>query len=286
MRRFAIALGRAAQSLLAQVGSRRLAWRQGVARKLVAQVLQREAEPLAQLSRLRHRFRQIREEAFHLARGLQAALGVGVEQPPRVIQLALETEAGKRVEKMLAILGVVADTVRGKQAQTMRPRKFDAGAIGAFLLAHQMALQFDVHIAGPEDAAHRILVPQIVQQGDEPRGIFLNVLPARPALALGSTQVHAGQQAAEVAVPDAALHQDRQPPIQNCVRRPLLDTLLFERDFAADQRAHADGARSLEQARRSGNRIPVAQRQGRVTETRGRPDQVLRIRRPFQEAEP
>ena len=45
----------------------------------------------------------------------------------------------------------------------MRPRKFDTGAIGALLLADQVALQFDVHIPGPENAAHRILVPQIVQ---------------------------------------------------------------------------------------------------------------------------
>ncbi len=73
----------------------------------------------------------------------------------------------------------------------MRAGEVDAVAIGAFLLAQQVALQFHVDVSRAEDAADLILVAEVTEQRDQPRGMFFDVLPASPALALRRSQVYA-----------------------------------------------------------------------------------------------
>ena len=196
-------------------------------------------------------------------------LGVGLEQAPGLVQRALEPQASERIVERLAVHRVVADAVRGEHWQAMRVREFDPCAVRALLLAKQVALQLDIHVAATEDAAHGILVPQVVQQRNQAGRMFLDIGPQSAAGSLGRAQVRAGEQAAEIAIARTGFNQHRQAPVEDRVGHVLADPRLVERNLAPDQRAHACRAGRLEEAGRTGHRIPVAQRQRLVTEVRG-----------------
>ena len=212
-------------------------------------------------------------------------LGVGLEQAPGAVQRALEPQASERVVERLAVQRVVADAVRGEHWQPTSAREFNARAVRAFLFAEQVALQLDIHVAATEDAAHGILVAQVVEQRDQAGRMFLDIGPPGAAGSLCRAQVRAGEQAAEVAIARAGFHQHRQPPVEDRVGHVLADARLVERDLAPDQGPHTRRPGRLEEAGRAGHRIPVAQRQRLVTEVRGLAEQVLRIRGTFQKAE-
>ncbi len=66
---------------LAKKRNHGLAFRHGIARKFVSQIVQRKFEPRGKLGRVRNCFRKIRKECLHLARRLEIPLRVARQQP-------------------------------------------------------------------------------------------------------------------------------------------------------------------------------------------------------------
>lgn len=94
------------------------------------------------------------------------ALGVGVEQPSGVVELALEPQSGQTV---------VAHAVRGEQRQAGLARNVETVPIGTLLLAQDLALWFHLDVSSAENATNRI---HVAGQRYVPATMLLDVLQA------------------------------------------------------------------------------------------------------------
>ena len=91
-------------------------------RKFVAQICQRELQPLAHNARVRNRLGNIAEQRRHLARRPQMPRIVAREQPPRLVERRVMPDRREHVEHLAVFLFRVAHAVgrNHRQAQALR----------------------------------------------------------------------------------------------------------------------------------------------------------------------
>ncbi len=110
------------------------------------------------------------------------------------------------------------------------------------------------------------------RERDQSRGVLLEIVEAEPALAFRRPQLAGREQAAEIAVPAAVLHEK-------------IHAAAGDRHVGTDERAHADGAGGGECARRAVHAVAVADRDRVVAERGGAMHEILGQRRALEEAE-
>ncbi len=290
LERVAVALARAVQRHDAQVAVHALALRHGKTRKFVAEVLERELEPLRQPARVRDGVGSIGKERAHLGRALEMPLGVGRERVARGVEMRVQARAGEDIEHLAARRVVVQHAVGGQQRQALRVGQIDQQRVQRPLLAPAMALDFDEEILLPENAAQAIelllgrrapargKMPAqrallVAGERDQALGKLGQFLPGDARLVFGRAQPGARDQPAEILVAGARGHQHGE------------GAAVGHGQLAADQRAHALLARGGEEARRAGHAVAIAQRHGGQPERGGAIDQRLRAGGPAQKAE-
>ena len=121
-----------------------------IAGKLVAKVVELEVEALGEQDGVLDGFGDVGEEVTHGARGADLALGVAGEQAAGVLELGAVADGGEDVEDLALVLGGVADAVGGEHGQAQGFGEAESGLIAPFFVAFAVALQFDVHVAGPK----------------------------------------------------------------------------------------------------------------------------------------
>ena len=90
---------------LAQKAVHRFAVRHRIARKLIAQIAQLEAEPRREIDGVLDGSGNIAEQRGHFARGAKMALAVDRQQPARLIEFDVIADRGKQILN-LAVVGV------------------------------------------------------------------------------------------------------------------------------------------------------------------------------------
>ena len=146
-----VATSNALSNPLAQITLHRVAFRHGIAGKLVAEIVQLEVEALREQVRVGDGFRKIVEELCHGASGLKTALRAAREQSAGVIEIRSIANAGEEVEDLALFGGGVTDAVGGEERQAKRCSQADGALITCLLLALRMALQFDVDVGTTEE---------------------------------------------------------------------------------------------------------------------------------------
>ena len=275
---------------LAQEAERRLAPGQRVVGEAVAQVLQGEAEPQRQLAGIGHRLGAVREEPLHHPAALHEVLAVAREQPARGLERGVLADAREHVEQRAVPARDQLGLVGGERGQA-QPRGLAAQPLVARLLrAAQVALQLreDVGAAVDADEPLEALAPGIrararqrgrhrtaapAGQADEAARELGQLLERGGAFPLRRAHLHAGQQAAEVLIPLAIFHQQRQP------------AAVGQRDLRAHQRREAEPVAGAIEPGRAVDAVGVQQRDGGLLEPRRALGQRFGQRRRLEKAE-
>ena len=157
------------------------------------------------------------------------AFGIAREQTARLGERGFVMEAGEDVENFALDFRRVADAVGRDEGQLESAGEIDGGLIARFFLAIEMALQFDIDVAGSERAGEAgegfggVVVLQregeraFVASGEAEQAvgelgeIFKRGgrLIARLRIFRSSAQFHAGDQAAEILIAGARLDKER-----------------------------------------------------------------------------
>ena len=129
---------------LAEVRGRRLAGRQRIVGKAVAEVRESEVEAPRKLRRGRDRPGQVREELLHLGGALEMPLALRREKPSRAVERRVMADARHHVVELLVPGARVADAVGGQERQTQPAREVDERLVAVLFLAQAMPLELDV----------------------------------------------------------------------------------------------------------------------------------------------
>jgi hypothetical protein len=290
------ARARAVPGELAQVGRRRLAGRERVVGEAVAEVGEREVELTREVERRLHRLRAVAEEGGHLARVLEVALALGVEEGAGLVETGAQADAGEQVEQALVVFARVAHTVGGDDRQSQARRQLAQRLVALLLAAQRVALELDreatgketvqpfeepprrVGAGGVERARERtLLAPGQAPQAGRVRG---ERVPADAGLALGVGERAGGEQAAQVLIARAVLNQEREPALAiarelHRVRLAAAPALrrrggcggregraVVDHHLGADQRFDPRRLRRLVEARRAVHAVAVDQGDG------------------------
>ena len=249
-------------------------------RVVVGQLAQREAAALDDLQRALERIRMVPEQARHLVRRFEVALGIGVQERRRVPDPHMLADAGEHVLQRPPVGVVVVDIVGRERPDPGVAREArelgEAGGIVAGIAMGQGEIQ-----AAP---------PMPVQAGRQPSEIGIgrlgreqreqlplvvgeHVLQRQRAMALGRQPLAVGQQRAE-------------PRIGRPVGRPAQQGSAVDQiEAAADQEAQTTGLGLLMRADDAGQAVAVGERQARETQRLRLHDQLLGMRGAAQEAE-
>ena len=263
-------------------------------RKAVSEIGHRVLEPLGQRRGARQRVGSIRKELHHRLGRLQIPLGVLREPPPRGVERGAVRDARQHVEQLAVRRRGEPDAVGGHDRHMKRSRQRGERRVVGFLVAEQMALQFDAHIAASEEsdeaiqkAAHAV-VPAVEQrraaERHQPAGPAFELFEGQHAFTLWGAHLHARHEAAEISVTLLRLNENGQTP-----RRDrgfgLWDLGFRDRQLGADDGAQSRFPRRLVEPRRTVDAIGVQQRQRRVAERGGALDQRFRQRGALEETE-
>ena len=192
----------------------------GIARKFVAEIVEREFEARRKFERVGDGFGQVGEELLHFLRGFQVAFGVAGEQASGGGERAVMANRGEGITQFAGLGGGVADAVGGEQREIERARDVDGGVVAGFFFALEMALQFDVDIFVAEDSDESIdlavgFFDAALLQGrgqrafgaageaDQAVGVLFEFFGADCAFAFFGAQLHFGDQAAEILIAGA-----------------------------------------------------------------------------------
>ena len=129
----------------------RLARRQRIVGKAVAEIGQREVEPLRELARAVERLGQVGEELRHLARRLEVPLALRARAAvPRASSVVWWRMQVRTSYSSLSFARGVAHAVGGDERQPQAPRQIDERAVAVLLVAPEVALQLDVKPPGKD----------------------------------------------------------------------------------------------------------------------------------------
>ena len=144
----------------------------------------------------------------------------------------------------------MADSIGGQQRQGQFARDLQRRLIARLFFAAEMPLQFHIYVVVTEktaklqDALRRLLHPSLAErmrqgtffaagQADQSRSASGELLRANPAFAFLRVQLHMRDQAAEVLISGAALHEHRVAPSGRC--RDLRAHMRLERELIGGQ---------------------------------------------------
>ena len=204
-----VAIPRAHFGDLAQKRDLGFARRDRIAWEAIAEIVHRELQPLGERQRFAHRLGLIGEQPHHLHRRLQIPLGIGGQTAARRIEGRVLANGGEHVEER-PIVGRSKPHAAGRhQRHAKGVGEAHQRVVVVFLIAAQMPLQFDVHIAATEQpdqpieqAADAVAIGQQqrpTRQRHQPAGQALEIVERERAFAFRRPQLHARDQAAQVA---------------------------------------------------------------------------------------
>ena len=299
---------RAVPGDLAQKRRRRLAGRQRIVGKSVAQVREREVEALRELARAVEGLRDVREELRHLGRALEVPLALGGEDPARAVERRVVADARHHVVELLVLLARVANAVRGEERKPQASREVDECRVAPLLFAQMVPLQLDVQPPGedpgepleqrprrveaalPKRPRHWRLVP--ARRRVEPLRVRGHLLERHRRLALRLPERAGGDEPAEILVARAVLDEEREARKGGRKGRPYVSTLVgaglapaLQSHLRPHQRPDARRLRRFPEPRRAVDAVALDEGDGRDLEPRGLFDEVLRQRRGVQKRE-
>ncbi len=295
-----IALARARVRHPREVRELRLARGHRVVREAIAEVVQREAEPIGQLLGAAQQVGPIGEEGAERGRRPQVALGVPGEQASGRRERAFLADAGQHVEQRAPARPRVSDAIRGHGGQPERGGRVQERLVGRLLLAPTVALYVEHHAAAAEgiDEPRQEIDVQLnrVRPRGGPQAQRVDARQRHEALAepvehpgakaprpFGRAGLHARDQPAQVAV--AALRLDEQGQCPRLGLRRRARGVIGERQLRPDDRSDAPGPCRLAEPRRAAQPVAVDEGDGRIAQL-GRPfDEVLRLRGSAKERE-
>ncbi len=135
----------------AEKAHRRLPRPQRIVGELIAEMLQREAEPERQLARVRHGLGAVEEEPLHHPPALHESLAVPREQPAGLIERGVLSHAGQHVEQMPIPASDGARLVGGEERQAEALGLHPEPLVARLLAAVQMTLKLHVHVEAAID---------------------------------------------------------------------------------------------------------------------------------------
>ena len=110
-------------------------------RELIAEIVEREFEPVADHARVGDGFGKIAEDRSHLPGAAQRARSIDAEQAAGLVERNMMANRRKHVENLAISLRCRTHTVGCKDWQVQRRGKRDKSLIARFLVALLMALQ-------------------------------------------------------------------------------------------------------------------------------------------------
>ncbi len=308
----AVPLARADLDDLPQERRLRLAGRDRVVGKPVAEIGHRVLQAIGELPRPPDRVRPIAEERRHVGGGFEIPLGVRREPPPRLRQRGVMVDAGEDVEQRPLRQRREPDAVGRDDRHVERRREIDERLVVRLFVAAEVPLQLDVHAVAAEqadetieqaaDAVAAAVERRAAGERDEAAGAAVQILERERAFAFGRAQLHAGDQPAEVSIALLAFAEDGQrtglegwkgwtggtDPSSGVPFLPFLPSCLLrlrDRELCADDRAEAGGRRGLVKPGRAVHAVAIEQRHRPVAEIGRALDDRFRERRALEKAE-
>jgi hypothetical protein len=129
-----------------------LAGRHRIRGKAITQIGHRVVEPLSQGGSVYDRITAIGKELRHRFRRFQVPLRITREDTAGTVERRVMTHAREHVEQRSIGRFRKADVVGGNHRNAVGLRKRVERCIGGLLVAQQMTLQLDIHVAPPEQA--------------------------------------------------------------------------------------------------------------------------------------
>ena len=280
---FDVAARRAVVDPLAQPAVGGVAFGQALQGVAIAQVGQREGAARDHLERALDRLRVILEALGKGLGSLEPVLGVGLQPPPGRPERGTVPHACEHVlERPLA--GVVVEHLRARdQRQAVARGALAQDGLGVHFFGLQVAGDEGVEAIakrlfqqhGQPIRCHRAQEPAAVSapQRDQALGMGADLQPAHAALALGRAQPPGREQAAQVGVALAVLHQ------QDDLRAIVQADLRANHELQPVRLGRGVGAYDAVDA------IAIGERKRGQPEPRGLLDEVARMAGAFQEGE-
>ena len=215
-----VAVARADLGDLAQERRLGLAVGDRIFREAITEVVHAELQPIGQFARGVHRGGAIREQPRHLRRRLEVALGVGGQAPAGSPQREVFANRGQHVEQRPLFGRGKADAAGGHQRHAKRLGEAHQRVVVVFLIALQVALQLHKNIVAAEDADQAIeqaadaeplgAEERAAGHGNEAGDAAVELVDGQRALAFRRAQLHARNEAAEIAPPFLRCAQHRE----------------------------------------------------------------------------
>ena len=192
--------------------------RDWITRKLVAQVVERKFEPIADHACIRNRVGQIMEQFAHMSWRAKMPRGVNTQQMACHVQSRAVPNGGEDIHDLSILFMGIAHAVGGNDGQPARGCKAQQSLVPAFFLPQLMALEFDIYIVMTVDTRQTVqklagfLVTMAFKrcrkrtlittcQADKARGEFFEVFECSRTFSLGCfTHFEACDQLAQVLV--------------------------------------------------------------------------------------
>ena len=255
-------------------------------RVAVGELVEAEGDPVEEADRLFHRVGRLDEQARHLFRPFEMALGIGLGQQPGRRERRLLADAGDDVGERPP-LGIVHEDVVDRQKRRVEParRRRALGEAAAHVGAVSRT-RADPQPAGEGFAQlreARILPSPLAGEGKahdlQPLRALQQLVETQMALAFRRAQIALAEQPAEPPVGGAILRIDEDigRAVDESEPRPGDDAKRAERLAVlarVDMRAH-----------HASERVAVGDADPRQPERGGARDQLLRMRRAAQERE-
>ena len=263
-----------------------------VTREFVAEILQREIEPLREPHGVRDGIGPVAEKLLHFLPGFEVPLGIQRELAACGIEVRVLAGAGEDIEQLAVVGRCVEHAIRGEQWKPKRFGKLRETGVREILAAPEMTLDFhkDVRFSKRPDESlglcvrsREIIVFQrpphgaffIAGERDEPGCKLREFGPSHRRVMFGRAvaELGAGDKHAKVLV--ALARGDEHGH----------HTAIFHREFSADDRLHAMLASTRIKPRRAINAIAVRDSDCIQLQRRRPLRKRLRLRRSAEKAE-
>src|SRR5205085_11512561 len=109
-------------------------------------MFQGEFQPFGKFNGIADSIGQIGKELFHFSRRADEALRIDREQAPRILELAVMTNAGEDVEDLALGSSCISHSVSRQERQTQPSGDSDCCLIACFFAAIEVALQLDIYM--------------------------------------------------------------------------------------------------------------------------------------------
>ena len=266
-----VAAARAFVHARAQKAGHGFALGHGIARKFVAQTVEREFQARGDFECSVERLGQVGEQARHFRRSFDVAFGIAFEQAAGGGERHMVADAGEHVQQLALGGRRVSGAVGGYQRDAQTPRAFDDVLVGRLLFPPVVALNLGIHVGAAEDIEQPLL--GMAGEADQAAREFGQLVEGGRSFALFSAQLHAGDQPAEVLIAFARGRQQR------------VGVAVGAGDFRTDVGAEAGLFRRHVKTRGAVDAVAVHQRHGGRARLRAGSRHLFRHRSAFEKTE-